>query len=170
MSSRAYEAFGLPSQIDYLNFRLDILGALLNSVTTPLFESEFGLTARDLRVLRFIKARPGLTLGQLIELTFLEKSVVSKLVTRLVKKGLIQRRIGVDDARNINLHITPATIELLSRANRFSRKWQRQFLSVLKQGEIRMLLELLERLAIHAREQLSTTSGSVGGRRRAPID
>ncbi|MGO4612301.1 MarR family transcriptional regulator, partial [Variovorax sp. 2RAF20] len=67
------------------------------------YENEFGVTVRDLRVLRLVALEPGLTLSRLIELTLLEKTQVSKLVSALVRQGLLSRQIGELDARQINL-------------------------------------------------------------------
>lgn len=148
--------FGLPHQFDYLQLRLDILSSMINSIASPIHEREFGVSVRELRVLRFAKARPGLTLGQLTQLTALEKTIVSKLVSGLVKSGWLTRHVGVEDARHINLRLTKKGMDLVSRADSFSKKWQSQFLSALTQEELRALLESLEKLTVNARKTVKT--------------
>src|ERR1700709_75023 len=93
-------------RLEHLNFRLDVLSALAKNVASGLYEAECGVTLRDLRVLRFVDMQPGISLGPLVDLTYIEKTLVSKLVTTLAKRGLLTRSTGTTDARVINLHLT----------------------------------------------------------------
>ncbi len=142
-------------KLDYLQLRLDVLSNLLNSISSPLHENEFGSTVRELRVMRFVRAEPGLTLGRLTALTVIEKTSLSKLVTGLVTRGWLVREVGVKDARNINLYLTEAGEDIVQRADDFSRQWERSFLSVLTQDELAHLIQCIEKLTSHGRRMLS---------------
>lgn len=60
--------------LEYLTFRLDRLSELTKEAGTQVYESEFGISIRDLRIVRLVALEPGLTLTRLIELTMLEKT------------------------------------------------------------------------------------------------
>jgi hypothetical protein len=64
-------------RLEHLNFRLDVLSELAKGVASGLYEAECDVTLRDLRVLRFVGMQPGISLGPLIELTYLEKTLVT---------------------------------------------------------------------------------------------
>ncbi|MGT2491606.1 hypothetical protein ACU4GD_16465 [Cupriavidus basilensis] len=57
----------------------------------------------------------GLTLSRLIELSLLEKTQVSKLVSALVRQGLLSRQIGELDARQINLFLSTEGESMVKR-------------------------------------------------------
>lgn len=148
--------FGQPNRFDYLQLRLDILSGLINAVASPIHERQFGVSVRQLRVLRFVKAKPGLVQGELAGLTMLEKTSVSKLVTSLARASLLTRRAGRHDGRQVHLHLTRRGEALLAGADRFSKRWQQRFLSVLPEDELRTLLGLLEKLTEHARRTVDS--------------
>ncbi|MDM0045198.1 MarR family transcriptional regulator [Variovorax dokdonensis] len=122
--------------IDYLTFRLDVLNEQAKRISSVAYEEARGVTVRDLRVLRLAYAHPGITQSQVVEAAYLEKTLVSKLVTSLVKRGLIRREIGEEDARWVRLFLTPEGRETVQHCNRMGRKMQNLWLAELAPEEI----------------------------------
>lgn len=135
-----------PSILEYLSFRLDRLSAMSKSAASAFYEREFGIGVRDLRVLRLVALEPGLTLTRLIELTLLEKSVTSKLVTSLVRQGLLRRQIGEQDARQVNLFLTPAGKEMVELTYRRGDVLEQMLLDTLTETERKTLNRCIEKL------------------------
>jgi len=155
-------------RFDYLQLRLDILSQLINGVFTPLHESQFGLSVKQLRVLRFVKSRPGLVQGELIGLTTLEKSTISRVVDSLATAGLLTRRAGENDARQVKLFLTSSGAALLRSADPFSKYWQKRFLAVLADDELATLHSLLDRLIEHSRKTIEAPGAVLAVGHRKP--
>lgn len=143
------------SILEYMSFRLNRLCEMTKNSASGFYEREFGIGLRELRVLRFARLEPGLTLTRLIELVLLEKTVTSKLVTTLSKQGLLRREIGEADARQLNLYLTPAGEALVAQTYQRGDVLEKVFLSVLTEAEVRTLDRCIDKLtaALHEHQQ-----------------
>ncbi|WP_454737862.1 MarR family winged helix-turn-helix transcriptional regulator [Cupriavidus necator] len=143
------------SILEYMSFRLNRLCEMTKNSASDIYEREFGIGLRELRVLRFAGLEPGLTLTRLIEQVLLEKTVTSKLVTTLAKQGLLRREIGEADARQLNLFLTPAGEALVAQTYQRGDVLEKMFLSVLTEAEVRTLDRCIDKLtaALHAHQQ-----------------
>jgi DNA-binding MarR family transcriptional regulator len=135
-----------PSILEYLSFRLDRLSEMTKNAASDFYEREFGVGVRDLRVLRFVALEPGLTLTRLIELTLFEKTMTSKLVTSLSRQGLLRRQIGEEDARQVNLFLTPEGKTLVARTYKRGNVMEKLLLSALSEAELKTLNQCLDKL------------------------
>jgi DNA-binding MarR family transcriptional regulator len=134
------------SILEYLSFRLNRLCDMTRSAASDFYEREFGIGLRELRVLRFAALEPGLTLTRLIELMMLEKTVTSKLVTTLTRRGLLRRVIGKLDARQFNLFLTSRGESLVALTYQRGDVLEQMFLSALTKEEVRTLDRCIEKL------------------------
>jgi DNA-binding MarR family transcriptional regulator len=136
-------------RLEHLNFQLDVLSELAKGVASGLYEAECGVTLRELRVLRFVGIQPGISLGPLIALTYLEQTLVSKLVTALAKRGLLTRATGTVDARVINLYLTKEGQAIVRKSDRIGKIFDQQMMSVLAPDEKEALLRCVSKLTEH---------------------
>jgi DNA-binding MarR family transcriptional regulator len=134
------------SILEFMSFRLNRLCEMTKSSATGIYEREFGVGLRELRVLRFAGMEPGLTLTRLIEQVLLEKTVTSKLVTALAKQGLLRRQVGAADARQLNLFLTPAGEALVAQTYQRGDVLEKMFLSVLTDVEVQTLDRCIDKL------------------------
>ncbi|MFM0207745.1 MarR family transcriptional regulator [Paraburkholderia sediminicola] len=141
--------------LEYLTFRLDRLSELSKEAATQFYESEFGVSVRDLRILRFVALEPGLTLSRLIELAMLEKTLVSKIVSSLVRRALLRREIGESDARQINLFLCAEGETLVQRTYERGNTLERLFLATLGDEELRVLNGSIDKLTTQLLEHLA---------------
>lgn len=72
------------------------------------------VTAAQLRVLVLLAQSPGVNASAVAEVMNVHLSVASRLVDRLVRLGLVQRRESADDRRNLHLSLSEAGTEALS--------------------------------------------------------
>ena len=77
-------------------------------------EKTTGLTAAQLLVLKQVAANDGLSVNALAAATFTHQSTVSEVVTRLELKGFVSRERAAEDARRVEVHLTPTGRALLS--------------------------------------------------------
>lgn len=112
-----------------------------------LFESRFGLNVHELRVLRLIDDQPGVTFTSLARQTKFERSATSRILSRLIKAGLVRREIDEDDARHFRLFSTQAAKDLRKDADPLSLEMETLLLSTLSDEERRELRRLLDKLS-----------------------
>lgn len=126
------------------------LAAIAEDAINPaarLFEQRFGLDVHDLRVLRLIDDQPGITFTRLSALTKFERSATSRILSRLVKAGLIRREIDTADARQYRLFATPKGRTLREGADPLSLDLEALILSALSNEERQQFRLILDKLS-----------------------
>jgi len=136
----------LQLKTDYLNVLLDLASERTRDRGSRVYEIELGLSIRDVRLLRMIGGAPGITMGQLVQTCAIEKTLVSKLVGSLVQRDLVERRIGAKDARQIQLALTDAGVDLVLRAEPIGREMEARFLDCLNATEVQTLSRILQKV------------------------
>lgn len=131
---------------DYLNVLLDVASERTRYRGSQVYETELGVSVRDLRLLRMIGTAPDISMGDLVNLCGIEKTLVSKLVSALVRRGWVQRHVGAADARQILLTLTDAGEALVLRAEPIGHEMEERFLDILSAAEIDMLRRVLLKL------------------------
>lgn len=116
----------------YITLRLDVLSGLMKEVAEAAHQARDGVSVREVRLLLLVREHPGLTISRLVELSFMEKTMVSKAVTALTRAGLIQRQIGQEDARQVSLELTRKGKGVADRAHQYVLDATDAVMSVLK--------------------------------------
>ena len=79
-------------------------------------ERRLGVTGAQLFVLTQLRATPSMSINALAERTMTHQSTVSVVVRRLVRRKLVKKVRAADDARRVELTLTPSGVALLRRA------------------------------------------------------
>ena len=74
----------------------------------------YGMTRAQWIILARLSRRPGLTQRELAEILEVEPITVGRLVDRLAKRGLVERRADPADRRVWRLHLTPGADPVLA--------------------------------------------------------
>ncbi|MGX9389378.1 MarR family winged helix-turn-helix transcriptional regulator [Nitrobacteraceae bacterium UC4446_H13] len=88
-----------------------------------------------------------LGINQLAERLYLSGAFVTIEVNKLVSDGLIEKTTHAGDRRRVQLAVTPAGIERLTRLAAFQRPVNDALFGTLSRVEFKQLLQLLNRLA-----------------------
>lgn len=112
-----------------------------------LFEKRFGFNVHELRVLRLIDDQPAVTFTSLARQTKFERSATSRILSRLIKAGLVRREIDEDDARHFRLFATPAGRALREKADPLSLELESIILSTLTAAERAEFLRVTAKLS-----------------------
>ncbi|WP_439682655.1 MarR family transcriptional regulator [Cupriavidus oxalaticus] len=136
----------LKLKTDYINILLDQAAERTRERGSRVYEAKFGISLRDIRLLRMIGITPGITMGQLVQQSAIEKTLASKLVGALVKQALVQREICADDARQVRLSLTDEGVDLVRRAEPLGIELESRFLYCLTPAEIEALRATLLKL------------------------
>jgi DNA-binding MarR family transcriptional regulator len=112
----------------------------------------YDLGKDDFSVLSILSARDTIEQGQLIEIMKSEKYTVTKIVGRLQKRGLVEKRHDVKDRRRLHLALTEEGQELLPVLNELKR----EITAVLSQRiDLEQAEEILTHMAENMREHVS---------------
>lgn len=109
-------------------------------------EQRVGLSGAQLLVLRVLSDQSVLSLNQLAERTLTHQSTVSVVVRRLVDGGLVRRTPSSDDARRLDLALTPEGRAVLRRAPGAGQERLLRGIERLSEPDRRRLGVLLHRL------------------------
>lgn len=79
-------------------------------------EQDHGLTGPQLLTLRRLEDLGSTSVGRLADALALSQPTVTGIVTRLERRGLVERRRSSSDRRRVIVTVTPAGREMLARA------------------------------------------------------
>lgn len=136
----------LDIKCDYINMLLDVASERVRYRGSRVYELELGVSTHQLRLLRLVGRQPGISMGEVAQRSGIEKTLVSKLVSALAQRGLVERHVGTDDARRILLSLTDAGEALVLRAEPIGHKLEAGYQGVLSPAEIATLRGLLRKL------------------------
>lgn len=81
------------------------------------------------------------------ELTGLTRGAVSKLIERLLRKGLVTRKESIRDRRYQDIQLTPAAVRLVPELAKLADQNDEEFFYVLSKSERKLLTEILKKTA-----------------------
>ena len=132
---------------DYVNFRLERVSRIAREAADKVYLRHFGLDILHIRVLRLVAEKPRQAVNAIVRESMLERSLVSRMVSRLVKQKLIRRTISAADARQVLLEATPVGSQLVRAANALGDDLNLDLLHVLDAHEIDVFDQCLAKLA-----------------------
>ena len=121
-----------------------ILHALRTSATKA--EARAGVTGAQLFVLHSLAEAPAASLNELAARTLTHQSTVSVVVDRLVRRDLVIKRRAPEDARRVELRLSPSGRALVRRAPQVAQARLIDGLRALPRSEARELARLLRQL------------------------
>ncbi|MFT4307644.1 MAG: MarR family winged helix-turn-helix transcriptional regulator [Microbacterium sp.] len=139
--------------VDPENFTPRLLALLSNALVwreSNELRRRFGLGTNDWRVISVLALRPGSPATEVSEFIGVNKAVVSKSVTTLLRRGLIVLMDGPRGSRP--MYLTAAGVEMHDDMLPISMRGQEIVLAHLSEAEIERLNSLLRRMLVDARQ------------------
>ncbi|MGL4652535.1 MAG: MarR family winged helix-turn-helix transcriptional regulator [Cetobacterium sp.] len=124
-----------------------LLISAINKEINFLFDnllSELEITRTESLYLRIIYENPGITQYDIAKLRKLEKSLVTKYVTNLEDKGLIEKRPL--DKRRKGLYLVEDGIKAIQFVDNFLPELQKKFKGIFSDEELKIFISYLEKL------------------------
>jgi DNA-binding MarR family transcriptional regulator len=90
------------------SYFLNLISNQINIKAGRLLRREFGLSTTEWRIIGLAGAEPGASQQRAMEVSAVDRSVVSRGIQGLAKRNLIDVRIDPADARRLQLFLTPA--------------------------------------------------------------
>ena len=135
---------------ELLSYRLSRTSSALSRSAALRYRREFDVSLGEWRAVALIAADPTLTLNRLARRAGLDKAQMSRVVTRLSERGLVDRTMG--SGRTSQLSLTPAGTTVYRGLIAAANERDARLLSALGEDEAARLLSALDRLATLAIE------------------
>lgn len=103
----------------HVSYRFAALAEIITRESDSVYADELGLGIKEFRILRLVKLHPGQPVATIRRWSFVEKAMMSRLLTPLCEQGLLKREVDLKDARSNLLYITRKGANLVDKADAF---------------------------------------------------
>ena len=148
--------------VDVTAFRLSVLSNRLTLWAARTYGREFGIGVLEWRVLAALALLGPATASEIVGLTVLDKSGVSRAVRRLVRRGFAERAGHPADGRMKILSLTPPGRALHARVALRSRERERRLFEGWNEAARERFRALVARADARAGELLAEIAGDGG--------
>ena len=136
---------------DFLPYRLSVLSNTISTTVARAYDKRFKVSIPEWRVIAILGRFPGLSAVEVAERTMLDKVAVSRAVTKLIKKGRIDREFADADKRRSILNLSEEGRKLHDEIAELALGFERDLLQGLGDEELAQLNSTMERLLARAR-------------------
>lgn len=132
---------------DYLPYRLSVLSNAVSRQVADIYEREFALSVWQWRVIAVLGERAGMTGTEVAQRTLMDKPTVSRAVSSLIERRLVERVTDEGDRRRMPLALTAAGQSIYRAIIPRALECEQDLLAALTPQETMLLHQLLGRLA-----------------------
>lgn len=143
-----------------LSYEVNNTSDVLRRSAALRFRREHDVSLTEWRTLARIQAAQPVTLRELVGTSSIDKAQLSRVVTALTERGLVERTAHATDARSAQLKLTPAGRKLIKALAASARDRDRMFRESLTQDEVDQLVKTLAKLKDAAQKLVDAEGGS----------
>lgn len=133
---------------EFLPYRLSIVTNRISASFARLYSEKFNLSIPEWRVMAVLGQQPGLSADEVCSETEMDKVPVSRAVTKLLDKGLLDRDFSGDDRRRSILHLSEAGYGMYAQIVPLALSYEEELKAVLTADEQSQLEKLLDKLSL----------------------
>jgi DNA-binding MarR family transcriptional regulator len=130
----------------YLPYRLSVASNAVSGLIARSYQDRFGLSVPQWRVICVLAEDGGLTQGQIVARTVMDKVTVSRAAQELLRRHLVGRSDHHADGRSHVLSLTPEGQRLHAEIAPLALAYEAALISGLAPDEVALLKRLLARL------------------------
>lgn len=131
---------------EFLPYRLSVLSNRVSDAFARLYETRFGITIPEWRVIANVGRFGPISANGVCERSAMDKVTVSRAVQRLVDKGFLDRRTDAHDRRRSSLTLSPAGAAIYAEIVPLALQIQAALVADLDEDERRALDLLMNKL------------------------
>ncbi len=133
---------------DFLPYRLSFTSNLVSGKIAQVYQSLFGLSIPEWRLIAVLAERPGTTQQMIGSLTGMDKVTVSRAAVALAARSLVRRAPHPEDKRSQLVSLTPTGERLYAEVAPKAKEMEATIFSVLTPVEQQTLHALLRRIDV----------------------
>ncbi len=131
---------------DFIPYRLSVTSNLVSDTIARTYESLYGLSIPQWRLITVLAESPGVTQQAIGLRTRMDKVTVSRAAIALVERGLLGRSANVDDRRSHLLELTDAGRDLYAVVAPKALELERRIFSQFRREEVATFTAMLHRI------------------------
>ncbi len=131
---------------EFLPYRLSYTSNLVSGKIAQVYQSLFGLSIPEWRLIAVLAEQPGTTQQAIGSLTGMDKVTVSRAAVSLVERELVEKTPNPDDRRSQFLSLTQTGRQLYAEVAPKAKEMEAAIFSALSPDEQFMLRHLLLRI------------------------
>jgi DNA-binding MarR family transcriptional regulator len=135
---------------NFLPYRLSVLAQVVSESLHDLYAGPFGLTVTQWRVMAALGRFAPLAASDVGQRIVMDKVAVSRAVTGLMKRGLVERATDREDRRRASLKLSARGRAMHARIVPLALEYEERLYAALNPEERRQFDSLSDRLFIHA--------------------
>ena len=128
----------------YLTYKLDLIKTLATKAADAYYVEASGMRLRELRLLRLVHDTPGVAATELRHRLVLDKTLLSKNLADLEKRGLIERETDPHDNRVQRLHLSAEGLRVWRECERIGRRLEAEMFADMPEDDWHRLHDLLD--------------------------
>lgn len=130
----------------FLPYRLSVITNRISGALSRHYAARFGIGIPEWRVIANLGRHPGLSANQVAERSAMDKVTVSRAVTGLEAKGLLERVRDGEDKRRSRLTLSARGAEVYGEIAPLALGFERDLLTALTPEEVQQLDRIIDKL------------------------
>lgn len=134
----------------FLPYRISILSNRLSAIIAQTYKNKFALSITEWRIMAVLGEYAGSSAEEVSIKTQVEKSIVSRSISKLLNRRLVSRTVDANDRRRQNLTLTETGEDIYSQIVPVSYAYEDRLLACFSAQERAIFDGLVARLYQHA--------------------
>ncbi|MGH1371231.1 MAG: MarR family winged helix-turn-helix transcriptional regulator [Cellvibrionaceae bacterium] len=134
----------------FLPYRLSVTSNKISGIIADTYKDKFAISITEWRIMAVLGSNPGSSADEVSAKTQIEKSILSRAISKLLQRNLIEREFDEEDRRRSILTLSNTGISVYNEVVPISYDYEKRFLACFSDDEQRQFRQLLDRLYQHA--------------------
>ena len=134
----------------YLPYRLSILSNQVSSRIAETYGDKFALSVTEWRIMAVLGEYPGISADTVSLKTRIEKSILSRAISKLLQRHLVDREFDPSDKRRSQLRLTETGQAVYAEIVPVAYRMEQELLECFSEEEREAFSRLVDRLYRHA--------------------
>lgn len=150
MDNKSSQNVSLLTLERYLPYRLSILSNKVSYIVAESYKHKFSLSITEWRIMAVLGEYSGVSADEVSAKTQIEKSLISRAISKLLKRELIERNISKEDKRRSELTLSKSGYDVYEKIVPMSLEYEEKLLSCLSESQQNDLSNIIDTLYSHA--------------------
>ena len=136
----------------YLPYRLSILSNRVSGRIAETYGDKFAMSVTEWRIMAVLGEYPGISADEVSNKTQIEKSILSRAISKLLNRSLLNREIDPADKRRSMLKLSKTGQSVYDEIVPIAYDMEKELLNCFNSEETEAFSKLVDRLYAHARQ------------------
>ena len=136
----------------YLPYRLSILSNRVSGRIAETYGDKFAMSVTEWRIMAVLGEYPGISADEVSNKTQIEKSILSRAISKLLNRSLLNREIDPADKRRSMLKLSKTGQSVYDEIVPIAYDMEKELLNCFNAEETEAFSKLVDRLYEHARQ------------------